>query len=219
MPTKKKLTPYKPPKAYKDAKVDDSAQAKSGVKLKRSYVIGLIVAVAVIALIYFARNYMVVATVNGQPITRFAVIKELESQGGKQISESLITETLVRQKAKEQGIQATQEELDKEIKNLEDLYKNQGQELNQVLTMRGMTRQDLEKQIELKIFLDKLAGKPKVSDEEVQAFIEENNEAYGGNLTPEDVKTQLLEQKMSEMTAAYITNLQKDANIQYIIKY
>lgn len=220
MPAKKKLTPYKTSSSSQSAEASEKTSSKSsGLKVRRSVIITLVVGLVILALIYLARGVFVVASVNGEPITRMAVLKELESQGGKQISESLITETLVRQKAKEQGLQASQEELDREIKNLEDLYKKQGQELGQVLSMRGMTRDDLAKQIELKIFLDKLVGEVEVSDAEVAQFIEENNEAYGGNLATEDVKAQLIEQKMSEKSSAYITELQKNANIQYFVNY
>lgn len=222
MPTKKKLTPYKsstktaPESAAVSEKTSD---AKSAPKIKRSHIAIIIVVLAAIVLVYLMRGMFVVAMVNGEPITRLDVIKELEMQGGKQISESLITEALVRQKAREKGIQATKEELDKEISTLEETYKQQGQELSEVLAMRGMTREDLVKQIELKIFLDKLVGQATVSDEEVAAFIEENNEAYGGTLTPEDVKAQLTDQKVQQASSEYITNLQKEAKIQYFVQY
>lgn len=215
--TKKKLTPYKPAKTQTTAPVE--SEVKPPFKIKRSYMIILLAVLVVIALIYLLRSFFVVALVNGEPITRLQVIDELETQGGKQITESLITESLIRQQAREKGIQATQDELNKEIASLEELYKQQGQELSQVLEMRGMTREDLVSQIELKIFLDKLVGTAEVTDEEVQQFIDENNEAYGGTLTPEDVRAQLEEQKKSEKSQQFITDLQKNAKIQYFVNY
>lgn len=219
MPAKKKLTPYKASKASQNMGVKEETSKNQGLKIKRAYIIGLIALIVVVGLIFLARSLFIVAMVNGEPVTRLAVIRELEMQGGKQISESLITETLVRQKAREQGITATAEEIEREIKTLEELYKEQGQDLEQVLSMRGMTRADLERQIELKIFLDKLTGNIEVTDEEVQQFIDENNEAYGGTLTAEDVRTQLEEQKRSERSSQIITELQSQANIQHFVEY
>ena len=215
--TKKKLTPYKPAKTQTTTPAE--SEVKPPFKIKRSYMIILLAVLVVIALIYLLRSFFVVALVNGEPITRLQVVDELEKQGGKQITESLVTESLIRQKAREKGIQATEDELNKEISSLEELYKQQGQELSQVLEMRGMTREDLVSQIELKIFLDKLVGNAEVTDEEVQKFIDENNEAYGGTLTPEDVRAQLVEQKKSEKSQQFITDLQKNAKIQYFVNY
>lgn len=186
---------------------------------KRAYLFIAIGVIALIALLYFFRSVFIVAMVNGEPITRLAVIEELEAQGGKQVTDSLVTQTLIRQDAKNKGITVSQEEIDAEMKTVEELYSAQGQDLEQVLSLRGMTRDDLVSQIELKILLDKLVGDATVTDEEVTEFIEQNNESYGGTLTEEDVRAQLEDQKFSEQSSDYITKLQEGANINYFINY
>lgn len=196
-----------------------SKRAIPQMTFKRSYLFIAVGVVLIVALLYYFRNVFIVATVNGEPITRLAVIKELEAQGGKQVTDSLVTQALIRQDAKAKGVSASQEEIDQEIQTVEELYEQQGQDLEQVLSLRGMSRDDLVSQIELKILLDKLVGNVEVTEEEVTEFIEQNNEAYGGTLTEEDVRAQLEDQKLSEKSSEYITNLQETAQIQYFLEY
>lgn len=187
--------------------------------VKRPYVITAIVVLSIIVLIYLFRGLFVVALVNGEPLPRLTVVSELEKQWGQQVSESLITQRLIVQEAREKNITATDEEINNEIKELEAIYQQQGQKLDEVLELRKMTRDDLAKQLEVKVLLDKLVGEVEVTDEEVTKFIEENNESYGGTLTPEDVRAELENQKFTEKTNELITKLQGEANIQYFKNY
>jgi len=99
-----------------------------------------------------------VATVNGQPISRLTLIREMEKSSGKQVLEGLIGKTLILQEAKKQNIFVGKEDIDQEMAKIEENFKNQGQDLNQLLAFQGMTRADLEEQIQLQKTAEKLAG-------------------------------------------------------------
>ena len=80
-------------------------------KLKKSHAVSLVVILIVATLIFAFRSFIVAASVNGQPITRLAVVKEAEKQGGKQVLESLVTNTLIEQEARKQKVTVTDIEI------------------------------------------------------------------------------------------------------------
>lgn len=178
----------------------------------------------VTALFLYARKTLIVATINGQPLTRFEVIKALEKQGAKQVVDSLVSQTLLTQKAKQEKIEATTEEIASEIKKIEKQLKEQGSELNTVLATQGMTQKDLEEQIRLRLLLDKLlAGKTKVTDKEVSDYLEQNRDSYPEEMTDSELKKtireQLENQKLSNAAQELLTKLKEEAKINYFINY
>jgi len=104
------------------------------------------------------KKELVVATVNGQPISRLTLIREMEKNSGKQVLEGLIGKTLILQEAKKQSVFVAKEDIDQEMAKIEENFKNQGQDLNQLLAFQGMTKADLEEQIQLQKTAEKLAG-------------------------------------------------------------
>lgn len=206
-------------KVTKEASITSESPSRKPFQIKRPYVIAGIIVIALVVLVYLLRGIFVVALVNGEPLPRFTVVNELEKQWGQQVAESLITQKLIIQEARAKNISATDEEINAEIEELEAIYEQQGQNLDEVLELRKMTREDLVEQLEVKVLLDKLVGNVEVTNEEVQAFIDENNEAYGGTLTAEDVKLELENQKFTEKTNELITKLQGQANVQYFVDY
>lgn len=176
------------------------------------------------ALFLFARKTLIVATINGTPLTRFEVIKALEKQGAKQVVDSLVSQTLLIQKAKQEKIETTPEEIASEIKKIEEQLKEQGSELNTVLATQGMTQKDLEEQIKLRLLLDKLlAGKTKVTDKEVVDYLEQNRDSYPEEMTDKELKKtireQLENQKLSTAAQELLTKLKEEAKINYFINY
>ncbi len=73
---------------------------KAALKFSRNHIFILAGVIIAAALLYYFRSAFVAATVNGQPISRLSLVRELEKQGGKQAMDSLITKTLIDQEAK-----------------------------------------------------------------------------------------------------------------------
>ena len=189
---------------------------------KKSFLIGL--AVLIIALLFIFKNWFVVAIVNGQPISRLEMVQELEKQSGKQTLNSLVTKTLILQEAKKQNVNVSNQEIDAEINKIESNVKKQGKSLNDALQAQGLTRSDLMEQIKIQKIIEKLLGKDtKVTDEEVNTYIQQNSAQFPeGSDTPEfrnQIKEQLAQQKLSEKFQAWLAKLQKDAKISYFIQY
>jgi foldase protein PrsA len=174
--------------------------------------------------LYFFRGLFVAAVVNGQPISRLEVVRQTEQQNGKQTLDTLVRNALIEQKAKEQNVSVTDKEIEDEIKKLQDNLSKQGQNLDQVLTAQGLSKDDLNKLIRLDKLVAKMVGKDvKVSDEEVAQYIEQNSEALPQGVGEAELRTQVTEQlkqqKTNEKVRTWLADLQKEAKINYFVTY
>lgn len=188
--------------------------------LPKIIIIFLVFIILVGGLFYF-RNRFIVAVVNGQPITRFGLINELEKQSGKKTLESLIIKTLIFQEAKKQKISVSKDEVNQEISKLEESFSSQGQDFNQTLEAQGVTLIQLKEQIEIQKIVEKLvSGSVKVADEEVEKYLEENKDLFPEGTSTEDVKTearqQLENQRLSEEIQTWIESIKNSAKIIYL---
>lgn len=223
--TTKRTTPVK--KATKaeatvatPVKNESPKVTRPSFKIKRSYVLAGIAALLLLGALYLLRNYFIVATVNGQPITRLEYSKELERLSGKQAMNSIVTKTLILQEAKKQNVSVTNEEIDNEIKKIETNLQAQGQKLDSVLTLQGLTRESLREQISLQKLIEKMVGKDiKVTDKEIDDYITANQASLPQETKPEElrkqVSEQLRQQKLNDKVQEWLQKLQQDAKVSY----
>ena len=182
-----------------------------------------IVIVLVVLLLGLLKDQFVVASVNGKQINRIELIRELEKKEGKRALENLISEELILQEAKKGNISVTNEEVDREIETIEKNIKNQGQNLDDLLVLQGLTRQQLKEEVRIQIILKKLVGKLEVTDKEVEDYIEKNNESIPADANMDEiksqVKTQLEQDKVNQKIQSLIEKLRKNAKIEYLHKF
>lgn len=200
-----------------------TASMPSALQNKRT-VAALFVLGAIAALLIAFRGEFVVATVNGTPITRAEVIKELESQAGASIVDGIISEKLLLQEAQKEGIDVSQEEIDQKIDSIRKDIEASGQSLDDILEAQGLTLQDVQDQTRLQLTLEKLlADVVSVTDEEVEEAFESQAELMTEDMTEEEFKEQirqsLSEQKLSFEAQTLIQDLQSNADIQYWKQY
>lgn len=221
----KKTVLHRPVKQINSAKLQSAPlheNVRTYVKNPRLWVGVAVVIIAV--LLYLYKGLFVAAVVNGQPIARISVVNQLEQQNGKQVLNNLIAESLVKQEAQKRKIVVSQAEVDSDVKKIEDTLKKQGTTLDAALAARGLTRSQLEDQIKLQKMLDKMVGTTvKVSDADVQAYIDKNQDNLPTNMTDEElkaqVKQQLEQQQIQTKTQAFLADLQKKAQVQYFVNY
>lgn len=188
---------------------------------KPQILIPLAILLAVVA-IYLLKSFFVVALVNGQFITRPAFESAMEKQAGKQTLNTLVTQVLLEQEASKKGISVPQSDISNQEKKIDQQLATQGQTLDQALQARGMTRADLEQQLKLQTLLQKLlADKIKVSDKDVQDYIDKNKDSLptgeSDSQLKDSVKQQLEQQKLSTAAQDLIQKLQQQAHITYFI--
>jgi len=188
---------------------------------KRTLVTVLVVA-ALAAAGYHFRGQVVVATVNGRPITRWTLLRRLEQQAGASALDGLITEALVYQEAAQQKVTVADEELAEKIAQLEISLSAQGQKLDQLLEAQGVSRDEMRKQIRLQTLVEKMVGQDVgVTDEEVNEYLETNREflpeATDTAKLKETVRAQIEQQKLSMAVQTWLSELHEGAKIHRLL--
>jgi len=219
--------------AARKTKEDKSPVKKSKPKkvLQKMYVLDtrkkvllILLVLAAAYVIFFAKGLFIAATVNGRPVSRLSVVKELEKQGGKQVLDSLINEALITGEARKQNIVVSQEDLDARVGQYTDQVEAQGQKIDDLLAAQGMTKEDFENQIKIQLYVEKLLeGQIEVTDDEVNSFIETNKdflpEGMSGDELKDFAKGELRQQKLSGEFSTWIEGIKQSADINYFVEY
>lgn len=181
-----------------------------------------VIIIVLLALVYIFKSAFVVAMVNGQPITRAQFNQELQAQAGKQVMDSLVTETLVEQEASRRHITVSQSEIDAQVKTIQAQLAQQGQTLNSALAARGMTQDEFMTQLKLQTLIQKMfVNQIKVTPQQVNDYISKNKDSLptGESQTQlqAQVKQQLQQQQLSQEAQNLIQKLQNQAHITYFV--
>jgi foldase protein PrsA len=185
----------------------------------RTFVIPLVVGIVVgVAVMNGISNLQPAAIVNGQPISKQEIYKDLMKQGGDKILDNKITETLIMQEAKKKNIEASDKEINARIDSIDKDITAKGQNIDTLLKSQGQTRQDLKDQLKIQILVEKLLGNQvAVTEQEAKDYFDKNKEAYGEDATYEskavEIKDGLKNQKLSEKFQEWLTKVKGQAKI------
>lgn len=188
---------------------------------KAKIAVAVIVALIILAL---SKSLFVAALVNGWPVSRYAVLRELEKQGGRQVLETLIEKVLISQEARREGVKIADEVVNSQIASIEEVLKKQNLTLEDALKARSQTRKDLEEQIRIQKTIEViLSPKINISDEEINTYFEENKGSYEEKTkiedVREDIKGLLFQQKLNSEYAKWIEELKNNSDIKYLTNY
>lgn len=148
--------------------------------------IALIIAVVLIAttlisiLLYMKPNDSdsVVATVNGEKITKEELYKFLVQSNGKEALDVLIIEKIVRLEAEKENIDVTDDEIKAET---DEMIENFGGEdsFNAALEYYGVSKADIEYDIVMNLYLEKLMTPIiEITEDEMKTYFEENKDSF-----------------------------------------
>lgn len=207
--------------------IEEGKSPSVSVKFPKKFFVYGILIIALGGLIYFGGRLLFAAKVNGQLISRVAVVKELEKQGGKKTLDVFILKTLINQEAKKRKISIDKKEIDDEIAKIEKNIASQGVgTLESLLAQQGMTKENLIDEITLQKMVSKMVdGDVKVTDKEVEDYLVARQEAVASSQTPaelpskEEVREQLKQQKLQEKIQAFVADLKAKAKITYFVNY
>ncbi|HKZ35178.1 MAG TPA: hypothetical protein VJ242_00550 [Patescibacteria group bacterium] len=192
---------------------------KKAKKIKLDLRIWLIrgaIVIGVLGLLFYFKNWFVVAWVNNRPITRVAYMSEVDRLAGQQALSTLITKKLILLEAKKRNLTVSQDELNAEMTTIEGIAQQQGMSLDDLLKQQDLTRPVLLEEIRIQKLLEKMAGQVEVTDEELQTAFQENQTLYPEQ-TFDQVKIQLTnqleQQKISDAVQALISKLQQDSKV------
>jgi foldase protein PrsA len=202
----------------------NSSAPQQKMKFRRSYILFAAGIILLGALLYLGRGLFVAAVVNGQPISRIEIIKEAEKQSGRQALDTIVRNTLIEQEARKANVTVSNQEIDDEIKKVDDTLSKQGQKLDDVLAMQGMTKEDLRRLIRLDKLVGKIVGKDvKVTDQEVNDYLTKNKDLLPEGQSEEELKKaaseQIKQQKLNDKIRTWLESLQTKAKIMYFVQY
>lgn len=216
----RKITTKKASK--KTAKVENVMKTRNSKLTRKNAVIGVVI-IALFAFLFIFKSFFVAAIVNNQPISRIAVIQELEKQNGKKTLDGIITRTLIYQEANKQKITVNQKEIDAQMKTIDQNVSKQGITLDQALKAQGMTKKDLIEDVRLQLIVQKIVGNIDVSQKEIDDYISANKEQIPQTTNQDEVKQQAIQQikqqKLQQKVQDFIQQLRQKAKITSFIQY
>lgn len=172
MPTTKKKTARK--KATKEiefSEVDLDKSPKSRI-ITRKYIYAVLIVLAVIGVLFTASRFWVIAWVDNKPVTKFELYSVLESRDKGKTAEELIVNALLKSEGAKQRQSVSDAEVEEEIKKIES---NQGgaEQLDQILSIKGLGREDFRKLVAQQLLIQKLFGKEvNITDGDVKKYME-----------------------------------------------
>lgn len=189
----------------------------------RNFTVGVTL-LLIVTVLYFGRGVYLAAVVDGRPITRFEVIRELEKQSGQETLDNLVSRTLLFQEAQRRGVQISNEVIQEEIRQIESIVESQGTNLDAELSLRGQTRSDLEENIKIQKTIEELLKEDiSFSDEELRTYYDENQSFFGEESSyedlKEDIREQLMQEKLQQEFGLLLEELRSQSNIYYIVDY
>ena len=147
-------------------------------------VIALLLVVVIVMAVMLAQqpaaadmdNGDVVATVNGDPITRDQLFQAMYEQGGQEALDQLITRKLIIQEAERLDLTVSEEELDLEIQSIiDESFQGNEEELQSVLEFYGISMESFRDDARLNLLVRKLATEQlEDTEEQARQFFEEN---------------------------------------------
>ncbi len=152
---------------------------------------------------------MTLAKVNGVTIGKDKLYDALVAANGLETLDKLINNELVRQAAEKQGIEVSEEEIDKEMESIRQSFATE-EEFESTLAMYGMTLEGLKNDMSTQVQLRKMfEPQVKVSDEEIQKYYNENLETLK---TPEQVKASHILSATKSEAEVILTELKAGAD-------
>ena len=211
------------PAAPQETQIVPEKRIKLPAFITPKRIIWLLVLAALIILAIVYKSVFVAATVDGRPITRYSIVKELEKQSGREALEAMITKVLIQNEAKRRDINITENDISGELKKLEDQVAGQGGTLDEMLESQGVTRDELRDQIILQKQAEALVSdKLQVTDEEVDEYIADSGQTLEAGKEEEqktEVREGLRQQKFSDEITKWLADSRKNASIKEFVNF
>jgi foldase protein PrsA len=175
---------------------------------------GLIAVILVGALGYYLTA---AALVNGQRISMAQLSKSTLNRYGADVLDELITNKLVDQEIRKQGITVAAADIDAEIASLKDQYAGGDQATwESVLAQEGVTEAELRETVRRRMGVEQIIGKDiTVTDEELQTYYDANKDYY---TEPEQVRASEIVVATLEEAQAIVTQLKGGADFAALAK-
>lgn len=174
-------------------------------------------------LAFYYKSLWIAATVDGHPISRWAIISKLEKLSGKSVLDTMIDDQLINNAANKKNITVGEGDLNKKLDEIKAQVTASGSTLEVALSTASMTLDDLKKQITLQLKAEQLLGdKLQVSDEELAKYIADNKVTVPSGqeaITNDQVRDQIKSEKFNTEIGNFITELRNASKINTYVQY
>lgn len=176
-----------------------------------------IVVIGLIALFLTNKSLLVAGMVNGKPIFRWELTKVLTSRFGQQTLEQIISERLIADAASKEGVTVTQEEIQAKVAEI-TAGLGQNANLDELLSMQGMSRSEFESQVRLQLLIRNLLGRDiNITEADIDNYIATSG-ALLASTEPaklrEEAKQAIFDGKVGEKLQVWFEELRQKASIQ-----
>lgn len=202
----------------KKAELKKSQKRSTGFIIKLLAIILIGSAVFLLAKKY--RSFFVAGTVNNHPITRWELNKKLQDSYGKTAFDEMVSEYLLKDAAKKNGITVSQNEIDEKVASAAAQYGGKDQLMQMAQSAGINTDSQLNQFFEMQLIVQKLEDKlfkVSITDDEIQKYYDDNKDYLGNKKLDEvrdQIKQQLTSQKLSDQFSQWFSDLRQKANIQ-----
>lgn len=161
-------------------------------KKSAPFIIAAVILLIVIGVVIFKSSLLsstakseVVASINGEVITKDELYDVLVAQGGAAALDSLISDKIIDLELKKKGLEVTEKDIDTELQAMIVEYGGE-ESFNQALASYGYTASDIKKNIKMNLSATKLVGADVViTDADMKTYFDENKVSFD---VPEQVK-------------------------------
>lgn len=182
----------------------------------RTRMLMLVATVLLVAGLYFLYKFLVVAWVDGRPVTRTTLYQQLEKRYGAEMKNQMVAEALIKSEASKRRIQVTDEEIEAEYQKFVLQYGGE-ENINAALSAQGVNPADFKDQIRMQTLIKKMFGNVQVSDDEVKQYVEQNQdqfaEATDQAKLQADVRSELEQQKLTTDFRTWLTETLKSSRV------
>ena len=205
-------------------KSDQMKRFHRTVRMNKKAIIAAVVIIAFGGILYSLRGFFVAVTVNGSPISRWSVIRELEKKSGEQALDAMVTKKLINDAAAKAGIIVSPADVDKEVATITEQVTKQGGTLALALEQQGMTEAEFRDQVVLQKELEGILGDATlVTDEDIASYMTQSKAATPKGTSEEDFKNQIRErlkgQKFNTEASKWVADAKVNAKINYFVPY
>lgn len=208
--------PKKLAESKKTVEVKEKITTSSSLLSPRLIIVALGIIVIVLLFVFKNPKFFIAATVNNQPITTWEFNQALQKRFGARLIDQLIDEKLIQSEAVKQGVTATKAEIDEKIQAIETQVGGKDG-LDQLIASQGLSLEDLNTQIRLKLLVDKMLTKSVVvTEQEVNDFMTKESQslpATDSAAQKKYAKDSIKQQKQTEAFQSWYKNLRDKAKI------
>lgn len=186
------------------------------VASNRQRLIMTVAALMLLGVLYLLYKFLVVAWVDGRPVTKITLYQQLEKRYGAEMKNQMIAEALIKSESQKRNVQVTAEEIESEYQKFILQYGGE-ENINAALTAQGVNPADFKEQIRMQTMIKKMFSNVQISDDEVKTYLEQNKEQYAEATDPAklqaDVRAELEQQKITTDFRSWLQESLKSSRV------